>query len=160
MAGLFTVRMMPCTERLILVLPFSGKEQPVIPPPLVLGLTLCDYLLIEEGTRKISLIGSFRELEVARLPGVAPPFGVYTMLTDGAGDATIEVVIRRLDRDEQIYSASSPFTFDDRLSVVDASFHVNNCSFPVAGWYEVNLQVDEEEVAKRRLLVRIQGGIS
>jgi hypothetical protein len=126
----------------------------VIPPPLVLGLIVCDYLLIEEGTRKISLIGSFRELEVARLPGVARPFVVYTMLTDGSGDATIEVVIRRLNTDEQIYSASRPFTFDDRLSVLDVSFDVHNCPFPAAGRYEVSLQVDDEEVAKRRLLVR------
>lgn len=105
----------------------------MIPPPLVLGRVVWDYLLIEEGTRKTSLIGSFRELEVVRLPGVADPFVVCTMLTDGSGDATIEVVIRRLDTDEQVYARSRPVTFDDRLAVVDVVFEVRQCLFPMAG---------------------------
>jgi hypothetical protein len=31
----------------------------MIPTPVALGLTLCDYVIVEEGTKKESLIGTF-----------------------------------------------------------------------------------------------------
>jgi hypothetical protein len=31
----------------------------MIPPPIALGLALCDYVIVEERTKKVSLIGRF-----------------------------------------------------------------------------------------------------
>jgi len=59
------------------------------PRPVVLGLTLCDYFLVEERTKKESLTGTFTGLGVADFPAQVLPFSVFAMLTDGLGSATI-----------------------------------------------------------------------
>src|SRR6266849_1511382 len=102
----------------------------MVPPPLVIGLTVCDYVLVEAGTNKVSLIGSFRELPLDRFPGTAPPFHVYAALTDALGEATIEIAISRIDTEEVVYSQSRSVTFADRLAVFDAIFQVRYCTFP------------------------------
>jgi hypothetical protein len=42
--------------------------------PVAIGLHLCDYLIVEDRTRKVSLVGTFTGLPMAELPGVTPPF--------------------------------------------------------------------------------------
>ena len=39
----------------------------MLPPALALGLTLCDYVLIEEGTRRVSLIGTLTRVTADRV---------------------------------------------------------------------------------------------
>jgi hypothetical protein len=58
--------------------------------PVPVGLILCDYVLVEEGSKKVSIIGSFRDVNVERFPAVLPPFFVYAELTDGLGSGIME----------------------------------------------------------------------
>jgi hypothetical protein len=46
----------------------------MIPTPIAVGLTLCDYVSIEEGTRKVHFLGSFRRSAVSGFPAVLSPF--------------------------------------------------------------------------------------
>jgi hypothetical protein len=61
----------------------------MVPPPIALGLTLCDYVIVEEGTKKVSLIGTFTGIAVDHFPAVPQPFSVFSALIDGLGDATM-----------------------------------------------------------------------
>jgi hypothetical protein len=87
------------------------------PTPVALGLTLCDYLLIEEHTRKPSLIGCFTALTVPSFPSPPRPFDVYAELTDSAGRGVAELVISRLDTGEAIYRQAKTVSFPDRFHV-------------------------------------------
>src|SRR5689334_5976929 len=53
-----------------------SEEDPMIPTPVALGLTLCDYVLVEQGTKKVSYIRSFRRLRASGFPVVMSPFFV------------------------------------------------------------------------------------
>jgi hypothetical protein len=53
--------------------------------PVAIGMTLCDYVIVEEKTKKVSLIGAFTGMRVSRFPSDPSPFSVYAALTDGLG---------------------------------------------------------------------------
>src|SRR5260370_37773990 len=86
-----------------------GSHMIVSPTPV--GLILCDYVLVEQGTKKVSLIGSFREVGVEQFPAILPPFYAYAALTDGLGSGTLELVLSRLETDEDVFSHRSPVSF-------------------------------------------------
>ncbi len=69
----------------------------MVPPPFALGLILCDYAILEEGTAKVSLIGTFTKRNVKAFPSETTPFFVFAALTAGFGDATITLTLTRLN---------------------------------------------------------------
>jgi hypothetical protein len=125
----------------------------MIPCPIALGLTVCDYVIIEERTKKVSLIGGFTGIGVSRFPAVPAPFSVFAVLTDGLGDATIKLSVSQLDTQEQVLSREMPGHFPDRLAELRIHFRISQASFPSPGWYQVSLLVDGEWVAQRRIRV-------
>jgi hypothetical protein len=82
-----------------------------------------------------------------------PQFYVYAVLTNAVGHATIKVIIESLDSGEVLFSRSAPAHFDNKLSTMQVSLRVADCTFDSPGWYQVTLLVDEEWVAQRRLRV-------
>jgi hypothetical protein len=126
--------------------------------PTPVGLTLCDHVLVEQGTKKVSLIGSFWEVGVERFPAVLPPFFVYAALTDGLGSGTLELVLSRLETDEEVFTYRSAITFLDQLSVLYVRLRVRNCSIPASGANQFMLLVDGALVAQRQLRVHLRGG--
>ena len=129
----------------------------MIPPPLSPGLYLCDYVIVEENTRKVSLIGSFVEIEFDEFPALADPFSVFLTLTDGLGNSLIQLVVSQPNKDEIVYKREVPVHFPHKLAEVNLHFRVPDCEFPEPGLYEFTLLVDNEWVADRPLLVYQSG---
>lgn len=40
----------------------------MVPQPVVLGLLICDHVIIEEGTRKTTLVGTFESIRAGGFP--------------------------------------------------------------------------------------------
>jgi hypothetical protein len=125
----------------------------MFPTPLSLGLTICDYAMVEEGSRKVSMIGTIRRMTANEFPFHAPRFHVCAALTDGEGSANIELVIVDLETNEDVYIRTRSVVFPGRLRELYVLFRIDNCIFPEEGHYEVTLFVDGELVAQRGLLI-------
>lgn len=125
--------------------------------PIAIGMTVGDYVIVEERTKKVSLIGSFTGMKVGRFPSDATPFSVYAALTDGLGDVTMELVVVRLDTGEEIYNRRHVVRFQDKLSELRFHLRITQCSFPVAGHDQFTLLADGEWLAQRRLRVYLEG---
>jgi len=125
----------------------------MVPRPLVLGLTLCDYALVEEGTKKVSLIGAFSGIRAASFPFFRPSFCVFASLTDGEGDADVDLTVTHLESDEEVYFLQRSVRFPGRFTEVRTLFRIADCRFPAAGAYFFTLRVDREWVAHRRIQV-------
>jgi hypothetical protein len=78
-----------------------------------------------------------------------PLFYVYAALTDGEGDGTITVIVADLDTAEEIYSREVQAHFANRLSIVQMSLRVRDCTFPAAGWYQASILVDGDCIAQQ-----------
>ena len=52
----------------------------MVPCPVALALVLCEKVIVEEGTRSASLIGTFNHLDAGAFPFVPLPFCVVATL--------------------------------------------------------------------------------
>jgi hypothetical protein len=119
------------------------------PTPATLSMSLCDYIIIEEGTGKASLIGCFDRLVVPDFP--SPPRAIFLSaeLTGGHGRGRVSVDMTRPDTGETVGGTQADVYFRDRLFVVRYRTRVTDCSFPVPGRYAVALLVDGELAGQR-----------
>src|SRR5947209_299051 len=117
------------------------------PPPLVLGLTLCEKVIVEEGTKNVTLVSTFTTTVVEEFPSLPQRFALYMALTEGLGDGIIDLVVRHLETNEEIYSNRLQVQFPDRVVEVRVLFRVNRCIFPLPGEYQLTLFLDGEWLA-------------
>jgi hypothetical protein len=122
-------------------------------PPIVLGLTLCEKVIIEEETRNVTLVSGFRGLRVERFPSPPQRFSVFAVLTDGEGEAIIQLVAHRLDTFEEVHAQSATVQFADRLAEVCVHFRFKQFVFPVAGRYQFSLVTGDGGISQRELRV-------
>jgi uncharacterized protein DUF6941 len=125
----------------------------MIPCPRAQGLTLCDYVMREEGTLKVSLVGTFTGMRTDAFPFSPRPFCVFAALTDGLGQGTLELTITHLASDEEIYTLRRPIDFPNRFMDVQVLIRLSEFSFPEEGLYLFSLAVDDDTVAQRRVRV-------
>jgi Family of unknown function (DUF6941) len=128
----------------------------MVPLPTVVGLIVCERVIVEEGTKNVSLISTFERLNVEGMPSTPRPFAVFTTLTDGQGHGTIELVISNLESAQEVYVRRMPVHFSDRLTDLRVLFQVNRCSFPAGGWYQLSLLIDGELLGSRKLRVTVK----
>jgi hypothetical protein len=128
----------------------------MVPRPVAVSIYLCDHVIVEKSTDKVSLIGLFERFRLASFPAVAPPFCVFARLTGGEGSGTIQLEIQDLKTLELLETWEQVVPFADRLAHVGVLFRLNHCSFPHAGFYQANLLVDGEWIAQQRFEVREQ----
>jgi hypothetical protein len=121
--------------------------------PVARGLVICEKAIIEEGTRNVTLVSCFNRFRIRQFPSGPRSFAVYTVLTDGQGQLTLDLVVSRLDNGDEIYQQSRVLGFPVPLDEVRYLTRVNDCSFPVAGAYAVTLQADGEFIAQARIEV-------
>jgi hypothetical protein len=126
----------------------------MVPSPLALALTLCDQVIVEEGTRKVSVIGSFRELHSRSCPFTPAPFSVLAVLTGTQGEEDLTLTVTALETDEEIYSFRRRIRLPDRFAEGRAAIRLVDCTFPAPGLYSFTLLVDGDWIAQRRLQVR------
>jgi hypothetical protein len=122
--------------------------------PTVVGLTLCDQVIVEQGTEKVSLIGSFSGISAPEFPALALPFSVFATFTDGLGEVTIDLVFIRLESGEESYSYRGVLSFPGRLKEVRFHARINQCLFPAAGEYDVMILANGQWLGQKRLHVR------
>jgi hypothetical protein len=129
------------------------------PTPVAPGLSLCDYLIVEERTHKVSLIGMFSGAAVAQVPTVLPPFCAYALLSDSEGRVPIELTITHLGTSAEVYTARHVLTFPDRLTEVHCIMRINDCEIKAPGVHQVTLQTAGGQwIAQQRLRIRLRGG--
>jgi hypothetical protein len=126
--------------------------------PLAVGLFLCEQVVVEKGTENITLVNCFTRRDVRRLPSEPLPFIVFAVLTDGSGSMPVKVTIQRLDNLDEIYAFTRVVPFRSPLEKVRCMLRIRNCSFPLAGEYQVTLYADNEPIAQQKLSVHRKGG--
>jgi hypothetical protein len=120
----------------------------MVPPPKSLGLVLCEKVIVEEGTRNLTLVNTFTKRRYENFPSRRESIVVYTALTGSLGSGRIDLVAHRLDTFDEVFSRRMEVDFPDRLAAVRLLFRINNFSFPVATRYQFSLLVDGELVTQ------------
>jgi len=123
------------------------------PSPVVLGLTLCEQVIVEETTRNVTLVNCFTHRTVNQIPSEPVSFVAFATLCDANGPITLEVVLERLDTLDLVRRITVASRFPDPLHTIRCIARIRNVSFPVPGHYQVLLFADKELIAQRKLVV-------
>jgi hypothetical protein len=121
--------------------------------PNAVGLLLYEKAIVEEGTKRVTLVNTYTRLQVARLPSPPQQLLVHAMLTDGLGMMPLSLVILRLDTLENIVVESGEVSFSSPLDERRLYYRVNAVRFPVAGRYQITLLANWEWVAQCTLTI-------
>src|SRR5438132_634080 len=116
--------------------------------PNVVGLILCEQVIIEEKTRNVTLVNSVNRVRCPTFPSPSQRFVVYAVLTDGLGDATMSLIVSRLDTLEDVVESHWPMEFRDPLRDIRLVVRLPSLSFPAPVRYQFSLLADGEGVAQ------------
>src|SRR5579871_5079214 len=95
-----------------------AKERPELPPPTVPPCMLfCDGVILEQGTGKTTLVGTYAGMVAATFPSPPKDVHVYVQLTSFAGEAQMRLVCIQMDRaePEEIYATEHTVRFRGKL---------------------------------------------
>src|SRR5437764_5730825 len=95
--------------------------------PAVVGLTLCDLVIDEALTHKLSLVGSFTEILVDELPGLAEPFSAVAFLTDAQGVIDLELRVTDAATNALVESRRHRVYSPNPLRVVYCNVRIKDC---------------------------------
>jgi hypothetical protein len=124
------------------------------PPPVLLAVVICDLIIRDELTKKLSLIGVFSAIHGLKLPVVLPSsMHLYAALTDGRGEYKSRIMIKHLESEALVFQAEGPLMFQDPQQVVELNFKLPQVTFPHWGRYEITLQADEQFLGSRTFTV-------
>ncbi len=121
--------------------------------PIVLSITVCDEIIRDEISKKISLIGLFSQIQAATFPVHHPSLHVYVSLTNGHRDYNGELRFVSEDDNNVIASMTGKVPFKNPLQTVELNFAVNNLKFERPGKYRVEFFCDGEPSGSRQFIV-------
>src|SRR5262245_37850614 len=93
------------------------------PKPTAIALTVCDQVIVDERTKKPSLIGVFTGLGVDDFPSDPQRFSVCATLTGSTGQGRMEVRVVQLATGDQIYDQAGLVAFGDRSATEQLVAH-------------------------------------
>lgn len=111
--------------------------------PKLNAMLLCDDVIVDELTKKKTLVGLFDTIHTASFPTTHPSMAVYVRCTDAVGEYAFTLELVDLKENEiigrgQEVRASLP----DRLRFNDLIFRLRGAEFPHEGKYEFRVLAD------------------
>lgn len=145
----------------------ARKEKPragtqTTPPgPVVLAINICDMVIRDELTKKVSLIGLFSLIGSSNFPCTHPLMHVYLALTEGHGKHDMEVRLIRVEDEKLIAGVVGSVEFADPLQVAELNLIWQNILFEKPGEYSVQIfcKGDSVPIGFRKFHVVRQGAM-
>jgi len=129
-------------------------------PTLTQGIFLSDSVIREEGTGKLSLIGTFQTFNALKFPFASPPFIVTVSLSNLRGKLEqLRISVRIEEAASGHVAASNTAVIGSKVDVTqndifEIPIPILPAAFPTAGLYHVVVLVNNENIGRRNLMVR------
>ena len=123
------------------------------PRPSVLSINICDSVIRDELTKKISLIGLFNTIRAKSFPCTHAGLYVYVAMTNGHGKYKMEVRFSKLEEGKAIASIQGQLNFQNPLQMVELSFSSPPLRFDTPGQYVVEVFCDGAQIQTRKFRV-------
>lgn len=125
--------------------------------PDVIALLVCDQIITDRMTGKVSLIGMFSKVHGRRFPASHPQLCVFVAMTDGHGKT--ELVIRVVDANDArppIVEGKGIVDFKNPRAIAHLALQFHGLTFPEPGDYRVQLWSGGSLLREARLeLIRV-----
>ena len=120
----------------------------------LIALLVADRIIVEEGNRKKSIIGSFDNFFSPKFPVVFPPWFIYASVANLSEDSPYTVNLVKDDgSDSVVIGFTGRLKVKDPRANTDLIFQVANAKFPSAGDYMLTFNIGTERLGSRILHV-------
>jgi len=123
------------------------------PVPVVLSINVCDSIIRDERTKKVSLIGLFNMIKSNNFPCTHPAMHVHVAMTNGHGKYKTEIRLADLQGDEPIIGMIGELDFKSPLQVIEMGAAWRNINFQKPGEYGVQVLFNDAVVGTRKFRV-------
>lgn len=123
--------------------------------PEVLAMILCDQVIRDQITGKMSIIGSFSEIKASEFPTAHKTMAVYVALTEGEGDYEGCLRFSVEDTDETLVSIAGPLQLSQPLDVAELHFSIAVLPLPQPGKYRFDFFCDNVLLKSRWFLANL-----
>ncbi len=114
------------------------------PKPILKAILLCDHTLVEEGTRKRSLIGLFDSIGAAQFPATHPSMSVYVQFREIEGSFDFSLELYDLNEGKVLNKAViHQHRVPSRSQDCELVFNLMSVKFEKPGDYEFRIYVDD-----------------
>jgi hypothetical protein len=125
------------------------------PPPKCKAILLCEQVIVEAVTSRISIINSFNTFSVGKLPSATSRFTVFLQLTDGHEECEVTIEVHDLREDEVIArSPSMSVAFPEKLITVAVVIQCPPLPVVHSGAYDVVVMADGQEIDRQKVHVK------
>src|SRR5215470_5267764 len=108
------------------------------PVPSLLAMLVCDQVIIDEQSKKKSLIGVFDNINAVVFPA-AINCAVYAKLADAEGQYKFKVRVVNLKDEGLLGEMEVPAVVRTQTAPAELAIHLLGLPFPAPGKYEVQL---------------------
>jgi len=117
--------------------------------PVLLAILVCDQVIRDQTTHKVTLVGLFDQIKAPKFPCVHHHLHIFVSLTNGHGQYPAELRVTKRDTGEKVCSLSGAIDFPSPLAVVDMTFDIPQVNFREPGRYSLDFYCDGEPVGSR-----------
>lgn len=117
--------------------------------PEVLAMILCDQVIKDVSTGKITVVGSFSSVTADQFPTFHARMAVYVALTDGVGEYTGRLRFVFAQTEEELMRTDGAFALGDPLQVAELQFNIPALPLPHAGKYRMDFFCDDQLLKSR-----------
>ena len=123
------------------------------PNPILLSINICDLIVRDEITKKVSLIGLFNTIKAGVFPTQHNSFHVYVALTNGHGQYHTTLSIVDVTDNKPIMAIEGELNFLTPLQVLEINFGLQGLRFDKAGKYAFRVTCERMLVGERDFAV-------
>ncbi len=121
--------------------------------PKTFGMVLCDSMEVNLQAGRTSLVGLFNARRFRGFPSLVERFTMFTVLHDGVGEGTIELVLTSMETEADIHISRKWIKFPGRGELVNLEMPLKNVVFSSPGRYMLTLRFDTQYVTHRYLQI-------
>ncbi len=121
--------------------------------PVLVALLFADRVLVEEGNRKKTIVGTFTQFYSEKFPVVFPPWFIYAAATNLEGEHSFSLNLVLEKESQVIVGINGKMKADDRNKVNEFIFPIQRAIFPSPGTYALTFNIGGVQVGSRLLEV-------
>ena len=122
--------------------------------PIVLAIVLCDTIIREAGTGKLSLIGTFSGIFSNTFPCTHGSISVYVAITEGRGRVPCKLRMVSLNTNQSVFELPGQIEFGGPTAVAELVFQLQQLRFEEPGVYAIEFWGNNELLGSRKLNVQ------
>jgi hypothetical protein len=117
---------------------------------------LCDSVIIDAITGKVSLVGIFEHFNVLSMPGRTVPAQIFLQLTDAKGKYPLRIEVHDLQQDAIIARGGGvEIEFKEKLQKTNAWFPLPSLPIRHEGTYDLVVFGGEDEIDRQQFSVKL-----